>query len=129
MQQKINKYSKQIFLAVLIIAILVRVIWVCSIPSGMHEDEAGLAYDAYCIANYGVDRYLNHLPVYFTNFGGGQSALYVYLTAFLIKIFGLNLFVVRLPSIIFSVLAIIFSYLTVKKLKNTNTALLFLFFI
>lgn len=129
MQQKINKYSKQIFLAVLIIAILVRVVLVCSIPSGMHEDEAGLAYDAYCIANYGVDRYLNHLPVYFTNFGGGQSALYVYLTAFLIKIFGLNLFVVRLPSIIFSVLAIIFSYLTVKKLKNTNTALLFLFFI
>ena len=49
MQQKIDKYSKQIFLAVLIIAILVRVIWVCGIPSGMHEDEAGLAYDAYCI--------------------------------------------------------------------------------
>ena len=56
------------------------------VPMAWHPDEAGSAYDAWCIANYGVDRYRNSYPVLFFNFGvGGQSALYTYMASIFIK--------------------------------------------
>ncbi|MCM1468764.1 MAG: hypothetical protein NC086_11500 [Alistipes sp.] len=41
-----------------------------SIPAGLNIDEAGMAYDAFCLLNWGVDRYLNPYPLYFYNLGG-----------------------------------------------------------
>lgn len=67
------------------------------VPYGLNVDEAGAAYDAFCIANYGVDRYLNSWPVYFTNYGDGQNALYTYMIATLIKLFGLTKWTIRIP--------------------------------
>ena len=58
------------------------------IPYGIHIDEAGMGYDAWSLQKYHVDRWLNHFPVYLINFGGGQSALYAYLCAMFIKLFG-----------------------------------------
>ena len=79
---------------------------------GINVDEAGTMYDAYTIANYGTDRFGNAYPVYFINYGGGQSALYTYLSAILIKICGFSLTVVRLPALIFSILYMIFASVT-----------------
>lgn len=79
-----------------------------SVPYGVHIDEAGMGYDAWCMANYGVDRFQMSYPVYLTNFGGGQSSLYAFLCMLLIKIFGnghVNLLLMRLPGIIISLLA------------------------
>ena len=39
------------------------------IPIPYHADEAGMAYDAKSLAEYGVDRFLYKNPVYFINFG------------------------------------------------------------
>lgn len=56
------------------------------IPRGWNVDEAGIAYDAWCIAKYGVDRFRYPYPVMFMNYGGGgQSSLYTYMTAILFK--------------------------------------------
>ena len=68
--------TKILFTIILIIAIFTRLYRIDELPQGIHVDEAGIAYDAYCFANYGVDRYLNKMPVYMINFGLGQSALY-----------------------------------------------------
>ncbi len=127
--EKIEKHHKKILLFILLIATLVRLLFISQAPSGIHEDEAGMIYDAWSISEYGVDRYLNHYPVYLINFGGGQSALYAYLAAFFIKIFGFSLFTVRLPSALLSILTVFTSYLTVKKLKGTKEGLLFAFLI
>lgn len=94
------------------------------LPRGIHVDEAGMAYDAYCLATYGVDRYLNSLPVYLRNFGGGQSALYAYLCAGLIKLFGISALVIKLPGIIFSLMTYLFGALIVKKILKTDTAVM-----
>lgn len=69
------------------------------IPYGLNVDEAGAAYDAFCIANYGVDRFLNSWPVYFTNYGDGQNALYIYMVAALVKVFGLSKWIIRIPMV------------------------------
>lgn len=86
-----------------------------SIPFGLHVDEAGAGYDAWCLANWGVDRYLKEWPVYLVNFGGGQSALYAYLAIPFVKLFGLTVKAVRMPAFCMSVLTYFFGTLIVKE--------------
>ncbi|MBQ6503697.1 MAG: glycosyltransferase family 39 protein [Flexilinea sp.] len=75
------------------------------IPTPWHVDEAGMAYDALSIAEYGVDRYLYKNPVYFINFGGGQNAFYTYLAALCIKLFRYSILSIRLPALILALTA------------------------
>ena len=57
------------FLAVvlLLLFIPIHLFALGELPSGLDVDEAGMAYDAWCMANYGVERYLKPFPVYLTN--------------------------------------------------------------
>ena len=86
-KKQIDKYTI-ILIIIMLIGIATRIIGLGKIPIGINVDEAGTMYDAYTIANYGTDRFGNTYPVYMINYGGGQSALYTYLAALLIKIFG-----------------------------------------
>lgn len=125
----IEEKYKIIMIIILIIGVFTRFIAIDKVPIGINVDEAGMAYDAYCIANYGTDRYNNPYPVYMINYGGGQSSLYTYLAAILIKVFGFSLFVIRMPAFIFSIIYIIIAYLLTKKFKNKNFAILVEFLI
>ena len=91
------------------------------IPGGIHIDEAGMAYDAWSLAEYGVDRYLKSWPVYLTNFGGGQSSLYAFFAALLFRFFGYHVVIMRLPSVIFSFLNLFFGIKIAKKLFGDNS--------
>lgn len=96
---------------IIIFAFLLRIYHLAEIPDIIELDEAGLGYNAWCIAHYGVDRYLNHLPFYAQNFEGGQSPLYTYSVVILIKTLGMgniSLFLVRLPGLISSMIVVIF---------------------
>lgn len=103
------------------------------VPYGLNVDEAGMAYDAISIVNYGVDRYLKPYPVYFINFGGGQNAMYTYLAALLIKIFGLSTAVIRIPAVLFRLSTFIATFFILKteldedRSDNRGKVLLFLF--
>lgn len=58
-------------------------------PHGMHIDEAGSAYDAVCIKNWGVDQFLVKYPPYFRGMSGsGQNALYTYAASLVFCLFG-----------------------------------------
>lgn len=97
------------------------------VPYGMHVDEAGMAYDAYCIANYGVDRYLNRFPIYLINYGGGQSAMYSYLASILIKIFGYSIQIIRLPSVALRILCFISCFYIIRNDNSKLKNIIFLF--
>ena len=118
--------TKIIFLIIIIIAILVRIYKLDQVPHGVNVDEAGMAYDAYCLSNYGTDRYLNHLPVYLINFGSGQSALYAYLASIFVKLFGFSIVAVRMPAVILGIIAIILSYYMVRDRLGEKFALTFM---
>ena len=82
-------------------------------------DEAGMAYDAWCLANYGVDRYLKPFPVYLTNYGGGQSAMYAWLAAGLIALTdSASALVLRLPAAAFGLLTVVFGALIVREIMG-----------
>ncbi|MCR5102557.1 MAG: glycosyltransferase family 39 protein [Butyrivibrio sp.] len=118
MKTRKKYYDKKaiiITVILLIIAALTHLYRLSNLPRGLHVDEAGMAYDAWSLANFGVDRYLNSYPVYLINYGGGQSALYAYLAALCIKIFGYSAFAIRLPAFIFSCITIISGVFIVKK--------------
>lgn len=87
-----------------------------TVPYEMHVDEYGIAYDAYCIANYGVDKWLNENPVYLNNLGGGSSIAYTMLCALCMKITGsTSTFVIRLPAVMISFISMLLLFLIVRK--------------
>lgn len=128
-KEKLKDKGNICFFIILVIAILSRIILLEQFPNGIHEDEAGMMYDAFCMAEYGTDRYLNENPVYLINFGGGQSVLYAAITSIFIKIFGLSVFIIRLPAVVFSIVTIILAYLLSKKYIGKKFALIFSFLI
>lgn len=123
----VNKYYKYFVIVIFIILIFTSMYQLGIVPAGFHVDEAGMAYDALSISKYGVDRYLNKFPIYLINFGGGQSAMYAYLAAVLIKIFGYKISVIRLPAILLRIAMSITAFLMVKEIETKKKSLLMLF--
>lgn len=125
----INKHYKKILLVFLLLIFITRIYKFGEIPNFIGVDEAGAAYDAYCLFEYGVDRYLNSFPVYLINFGGGQSALYAYATIPFIKLIGANIIAYRLPELLFFLMGIVVCYILANKMKDKKIALLYTFLI
>lgn len=124
---KVLAFEIILFVLVLFVGISVRCYNFGEVPRGLHVDEAGMAYDAFSLANFRVDRYLKQLPVYLINFGGGQSALYAYLAAITIKFMGITTIAIRLPALICSVLSIIAAYFIARKPFGKKMALMLMF--
>lgn len=117
------KLNTLCFLLIFIIALFIRTYKLEELPVGVNVDEAGMAYDAFCLSTFKVDRALNKFPVYFVNFGGGQSVLYGYVTSIFIKFLGFNLTSIRLTAVIFNMIAILLCYLMIKKNIGEKSAL------
>lgn len=115
LENRKNKYIAIIIL-ILTMGILVKCYKFGVIMDQTQCDEMGSGYDAWCLLNYGVDRYGNSWPVYFINYGGGQSALYTYVCVLAIKVLGYSRFAIRLPALLFSALAGVFGVLLTGEL-------------
>ena len=95
---------------------------ISEIPAPYHVDEAGMAYDALSLAKYHCDRFLYKFPVYFINYGGGQNALYTWLAAAVIKVFGYSAAAVRLPAILLSLISALVFAFSVRALFGNNAS-------
>ena len=124
-----NKHYKKIWIVFVVILFITVIYKFGDIPTYIGVDEAGMAYDALNLAEYGTDRYMNSYPLYLTNFGTGQSSLCAYLVALCIKLFGANMISYRLPTLLIYLMSVIVSYLLISKAKNKKLALLFTFLI
>lgn len=112
--------KNQILTIIFVVFLFTRLLFLNEVPFGLHVDEAGMAYDAFSLANWGVDRYLNSYPVYLINYGDGQSALYAYMTMFLIKLFGLSILTIRLPAVIISISTFFIGYKSITDILNSK---------
>lgn len=125
-QKFINRNYKFIILALFALIVLTSIYELKNIPYGLHVDEAGMAYDAISLTNFGMDRYLNKYPVYLINYGGGQSALYAYLAAILIKIFGYSKVIIRMPIVIIRLLLSVAAFYIIKDEESKTKNILLL---
>jgi 4-amino-4-deoxy-L-arabinose transferase-like glycosyltransferase len=102
---------------ILLLAVILR-FWGGNAPPSLNWDEASLGYNAYSILKTGKDEWGRFLPLTFEAFGDYKLPGYIYVLVPFIAIFGLNEFSVRLPSIIFGSVAIVFLYLIVLELSR-----------
>ena len=123
-----DKSYRIIFPILTVVFIFLLTFKLTEVPMPYHIDEAGMAYDAKNIANYHYDRYLYRFPVYFNNFGSGQSALYIYMAAILIKLFGYSIFVVRIPAVFLSVVSACIFCFTIRREHGNTASVLTMFF-
>ncbi len=105
-----NKKNRYILGAILILAALLRLWKLGSIPPGLTPDEASLGYNAYSVLKTAKDEHGQLLPIIFKSFGDYKPGLYVYLTIPFVAFLGLSEFVVRLPSAIAGIFAVLLLY-------------------
>lgn len=111
-----NKIQKLILIAIIVLASLIRLWDLGKVPPSPDWDEAALGYNAYSIMQTGRDEYGEFLPVLLRSFDDYKPALYAYLAIPSIQLFGLNVWAVRLPSVIFGILTVLATYYLVKEL-------------
>ncbi len=123
---QISRYQL-VVIGLFVLGCFVRLFGIGSMVSGVNQDEASIGYDAWAIANYGMDRNLTRLPAYLIAWGSGQNAGYAWLLAPFVKLFGLNLFTLRLPMALAGCVSIWALYTILRRAQDKRLALLGLF--
>lgn len=130
MLKRINKKFLLIFLAIVVLAAILRFYKLADIPPGVNRDEASIGYTAYSLLKTGKDEYGRVFPLSFQSFGDWKLPLYIYTVVPLVSLLGLSELPVRLPSAIFGLTTVIFTFFLVKNLfKNNLLAFLTMFLV
>lgn len=108
---------------ILLVAAVLRLWNLGSIPPSLTPDEASLGYNAYSILKTGRDEYGKLFPIIFKSFGDYKPGLYVYLTVPSVAVFGLTEFATRLPSALAGILIVYLIYLIVRLLFTDHRSL------
>lgn len=112
------------------VGVFIRIWKFGEIPAGVNQDGAMAAVDGKALAEYGTDRFGTPFPAHLYAWGYGQmSSLLSYLIAVFVKIFGFNIFSLRLPQLIMSLIGGMFLYLFVKDNFGKKIALLAVFIV
>src|SRR3989338_10517008 len=106
--------KKYLLVLICLFFLITRLYKINEIPVSVYWDEASIGYNAYSIAQDGKDEWGEFLPLHFRAFGEFKLPVYIYTTAASVKLFGLNAFAVRLPSVIFSLGIVILTYFLAK---------------
>lgn len=100
---------------ILLLVVFLRFFKLNASPPSLYWEEVALGYDAYSVLKTARDHHGNFLPtVAFESFGDFKPSFYFYAAVPFVKIFGLNSFSVRLPTV-FASIAIIFGIAVLAK--------------
>lgn len=119
------KHDKYILLAILALAALARLWRFGAVPGGLNQDEAFAAYEAWALLHHGVDSSLHAWPVYLTAWGSGMNALESYLLIPLLALFGVRIWVIRLPQLLLALASIPAAWALGKRIAGKTGAVLF----
>ncbi len=110
-----DKTTTIIFLVIMAIAAFVRLYKLGAVPYGLQQDEASIGYDAYTLANFGIDRNGYHWPIYPITWGcGGGSPLLIYLNVISISLFGTGIIKLRLIPAVCGILTVALFYAVIR---------------
>lgn len=111
-------------LLILVIAALLRVLFLGTIPNGFFCDEASNAYDSYSMLKTLRDQHGEFLPLFSRALDDYRETLYAFVTIPFIQLFGLNEFAARFPAALTGVLTVLVLYFLVKECFDRQTALI-----
>ena len=92
------------------------------IPISLNWDEVAAGYNAYTIANWGADEYGNKFPIIFKSFADDKHPVHIYLTAVVVKLFGLTDFNIRATSAGIGVLSVFAIFFLARELFKSDLA-------
>ncbi len=110
------RYKKILLALILVVASSIRLFQLGNYPSGLNSDEAALGYNSYSLLQTSKDEFGTSWPLTFKSFNDYKPPLYVYISIPFIKIFGLNVFAIRLPSALLGIATIWLVYLLANHL-------------
>ncbi len=104
---------------------LTRLIFIGSVPGGLHQDEAFVMLNARDLYFEGRDSAGLRLPVYMSSWGDGQSAMYSWMLTLLLFFTGgrWNTYLCRLPQALVSMFTIWAVYCLMKRLFDRSAGL------
>lgn len=112
--------NKLILAFILLVFLGTRIYKIAEIPKSVYWDEASIGYNAFSIATDLKDEWGEKLPLHFRAFGEFKLPVYIYSTAILVKLIGLNEYAVRLPAVLYSLGTLIVVYLLVKRITDNE---------
>ena len=98
--------SRTVFLLILALGLFARLWRYPAVPTGLNQDEAFAAYDAWALLHFGTDSSMHSWPVYLTAWGSGMNALESYLMLPFLALFGTHKAIFRLPQLLVSVASV-----------------------
>lgn len=118
-----RKYIVPLLLAcIFLLALILRVFELGSVPNGFHGDEVDVGYEGKYIVMHGVDTYGNKLPLSFDRFGDFRPTGIFYLAGISEMVFGTNEFAVRFPAAIFGALSVIALFYLASRISKNQIA-------
>lgn len=105
-----------LIISIIILASFLRLWSLDKYPAGLNADEAAIGYNAYSLIQTGKDEHGVSWPLVFRSFDDYKPPLYFYLVLPFIKIFGLNVWSVRLPSALLGIFSVYLIFLITKLL-------------
>lgn len=121
---------KILLIFIILLAGILRLYRIDSVPPSLSWDEAAVGYNAWTIANWGRDEYGNLFPAFFKSFGDDKHPVHVYSTVVSVKILGLSEFSTRLPSAVFGILNVLLLFFLVRLMfASSNLGLIASFFL
>ncbi len=111
---------KKILILILLLAAILRLWKLDTVPVSLFGDELDVGYHAYSILKTGKDYSGNLLPLHFQSLADWRTPLYLYSSVPTVAIFGISPLGVRLPAAIFGILGVFALYLLTKQITNNK---------
>ena len=105
---------------IIILGLFLRLWQLPNLPPSLNWDEVSLGYNAYSILKTGRDEWGTKLPLIFRAYGDYKLPVYIYASIPFIALFGLNLWTVKIISVLAGTALIYIACLTVKKITKNQ---------
>jgi len=116
--------NKWLLLIIIIVAAALRLYHLNLNPPSLNWDEAAVGWNANTIFHTRRDEYGTRLPLSFKSFGDYKAPVYIYLTAPIVGLFGMNPVSVRLVSVLAGIASVYLLYLLGFELKNKQLGII-----
>ncbi|MBI2443101.1 MAG: glycosyltransferase family 39 protein [Candidatus Levybacteria bacterium] len=113
-----NQHFLILAVLILIASFFIRIFNLSSNPPGFFADEAAIGYNAYSLLKTGADEYHKSFPIFFRSFGDYRLPIPIYANLPFIAILGLSEVSVRMTTIFFGLVSILFLMLFVRELRG-----------
>lgn len=115
--------------SLLVYVFVSRLLFLDQLPFGLNQDEAAIGYDAWALANDGIDRNGYPFPILPMSWGSGAGGFIIYLGSLFFRFLPLTVYNLRLLNALIQLVGLLAFYLFIKRYFQKEVALLGLAFL